>query len=140
MVTRLKLMLNQSQMHPDRIHLRGIRSYGYTGFLAEEKVLGQWFSVDLILEINLQAAGQSDNLQDTLDYRAAIDIVKTTIQTECFDLVERLAQVIAERLLNLDRQRLTAVNLKLTKEAAPIPDFGGEIIIDIYRTQDKPLP
>ncbi|NJN61887.1 MAG: dihydroneopterin aldolase [Coleofasciculaceae cyanobacterium RL_1_1] len=128
-------MSNHSEIHPDRIQLRGIRSYGYTGFLAEEKVLGQWFSVDLTLDVDLQPAGQSDDLQDTVDYRAAIEIVKTTIKTECFDLVERLAQAIAERLLQLDRQRLKAVNVKLTKEAAPIPDFGGEIIIDIYRTR-----
>ena len=127
-------MSNRAETHPDRIHLHGIRSYGYTGFLAEEKVLGQWFSVDLTLEVDLQPAGQSDDLQDTVDYRAAIEIVKTTIKTERFDLVERLAQVIAERLLQLDRQRLKAVNVKLTKEAAPIPDFGGEIIINIYRT------
>ena len=129
-------MSNQPKIHPDRIHLRGIRSYGYTGFLAEEKILGQWFSVDLILEIDLQSAGQSDDLRDTLDYREAIETVKTTINTERFDLVERLAQVIAERLLQLDRQQLKAVNVRLTKEAAPIPDFGGAIIIDIYRTQD----
>jgi dihydroneopterin aldolase len=96
-------MSNQAEIHPDRIHLREIRSYGYTGFLAEEKVLGQWFSVDLILEIDLQSAGQTDDLRDTLDYRAAIETVKTTIKTERFDLVERLAQAIAERLLQLDR-------------------------------------
>lgn len=121
----------------DIIHLRGIRSYGYTGFLPEEKVLGQWFSVDLKLYINLNAAGKSDDLSDTLDYRAAIETVKTTIQSECFDLVERLAQTIAERLLQLDRQRLLGVNVQLTKEAAPIPDFGGAIVIDIDRTQAK---
>jgi len=118
----------------DTIHLRGIRSYGYTGFLAEERTLGQWFTVDLTLWIDLHRAGASDKLDDTFDYRAAIETVKTTIASAKYDLVERLAEVIAERILNVDRDRLGGVRVQLTKEAAPIPDFGGAIVIDIYRT------
>ena len=119
----------------DTIHLRQIRAYGYTGFLPEEQVLGQWFEVDLTLWLDLRAAGTSDRLEETFDYRAAIQHVKTTIQTQRFALVERLASAIADGILNLDPPKLQKVRVQLTKVAAPIPDFGGTITIDITRPQ-----
>ncbi|WP_072620756.1 dihydroneopterin aldolase [Spirulina major] len=120
-------------MSSDRIHLTNIRAYGYTGALPEETVLGQWFSVDLTLWVDIAAAGASDRLEETVDYRDAIAIVKTTIQTQPYALIERLATVISEQVLALPR--ISQVRVKLTKEAAPIPDFGGQIAIDITRPE-----
>jgi 7,8-dihydroneopterin aldolase/epimerase/oxygenase len=118
---------------PDRICLSAIRAYGYTGFLAEEKVLGQWFEVDLVIDIDLARAGQSDVLADTLNYCAAIECTKQVIKANKFDLVERLAQVIADGILALPG--VQRVNVRLHKPAAPIPDFGGKITIDITRSR-----
>ncbi|OPF20013.1 dihydroneopterin aldolase [Microcystis aeruginosa KW] len=117
----------------DTIHVRGIRAYGYTGYLAEEQVLGQWFEVDLSLELDISIAGKSDAIEDTLDYRQAIEIVKHQIETSKFALVEKLATVIAEDILQLDRVR--QVRVQLSKPAAPIPHFTGKITIDITRSR-----
>ncbi|NCQ94749.1 MAG: dihydroneopterin aldolase [Microcystis wesenbergii Mw_QC_S_20081001_S30D] len=115
----------------DTIHFTGIRAYGYTGYLAEEQVLGQWFEVDLSLAVDISIAGKSDAIEDTLDYRQAIEIVKHQIETSKFALVEKLATVIAEDILQLDRVR--QVRVQLSKPAAPIPHFTGKITIDITR-------
>ncbi|NCS05438.1 MAG: dihydroneopterin aldolase [Microcystis aeruginosa G13-12] len=115
----------------DTIQVTGIRAYGYTGYLAEEQVLGQWFEVDLSLELDISIAGKSDAIEDTLDYRQAIKIVKHQIETGKFALVEKLATVIAEDILQLDRVR--QVRVQLSKPAAPIPHFTGKITIDITR-------
>ncbi|NCS01201.1 MAG: dihydroneopterin aldolase [Microcystis aeruginosa G13-11] len=115
----------------DTIQVTGIRAYGYTGYLAEEQVLGQWFEVDLSLELDISIAGKSDAIEDTLDYRQAIEIVKHQIETGKFALVEKLATVIAEDILQLDRVR--QVRVQLSKPAAPIPHFTGKITIDITR-------
>lgn len=115
----------------DTIHFTRIRAYGYTGYLAEEQVLGQWFEVDLSLAVDISIAGKSDAIEDTLDYRQAIEIVKHQIETSKFALVEKLATVIAEDILQLDRVR--QVRVQLSKPAAPIPDFTGKITIDITR-------
>ncbi|NET35502.1 MAG: dihydroneopterin aldolase [Cyanothece sp. SIO1E1] len=117
----------------DSIQLTNIRAYGYTGLLPEEQVLGQWFEVDLTLWLDLSQAGQSDRIEDTLDYRAAIAKVKQIVQTQKFALVEKLATAIAQTLLSHDR-RLSQVRVCLSKPAAPIPDFGGKITIDLIRT------
>ncbi|MFP5271013.1 dihydroneopterin aldolase [Coleofasciculus sp.] len=115
----------------DCIQVNKIRSYGYTGYLPEERVLGQWFEVDLTLWLDLAAAGESDDIADTLDYRQAIETVKQLITTSKFSLVEKLASAIAQALLQLDR--VERVQVRLSKPAAPIPDFGGKITIDITR-------
>jgi len=98
----------------DTIHVTGIRAYGYTGYLAEEQVLG-------------------DAIEDTLDYRQAIEIVKHQIETGKFALVEKLATVIAEDILQLEGVR--QVRVQLSKPAAPIPNFTGKITIDITRSR-----
>ncbi|KPQ39939.1 MAG: dihydroneopterin aldolase FolB [Phormidium sp. OSCR] len=119
----------------DCIELSQIRCYGYTGFLPEEQVLGQWFEVDLTLWLDLASATHSDAIEDTLDYRQAIAQVKDIIKTEKFALVERLAGAIADAMLNLEK--VEQVRVRLSKPAAPIPDFGGRITIEITRPLDS---
>jgi 7,8-dihydroneopterin aldolase/epimerase/oxygenase len=115
----------------DFIQLTGIRCYGYTGYLQEERFLGQWFEVDLRIGVDLAPAGQSDRIEDTLDYRSVIAAVKEIISTAKFDLVEKLADTIVTKVLEFDR--VQQVELKLHKPAAPIPDFGGKITIELTR-------
>lgn len=117
----------------DCIEVTGIRSYGYTGLLPEERTLGQWFEVDLTLWLDLQISGKSDDIKDTVDYRHTIDIVKHILKTAKFALVEKLAEVIAENILK--STSISQVRVKLSKPSPPIPDFGGRITIDITRSQ-----
>ncbi len=116
----------------DLIQVNGIRAYGYVGYLPEERVLGQWFEVDLTLWVDLAPAGHSDNINDTVDYREAIAIVKSQITTAKFELVERLISAIADKILSLEK--VNQVRVKLSKPAAPIPDFSGKITLDITRS------
>lgn len=116
----------------DSIRVSGIRAYGYVGYLPEERVLGQWFEVDLTLWVDLAPAGKSDDIADTLDYREAIAIVKEQITTAKFDLVEKLVSAIADKILALEK--VERVRIELSKPAAPIPEFGGRITLDITRS------
>ncbi|MBW4645125.1 MAG: dihydroneopterin aldolase [Goleter apudmare HA4340-LM2] len=118
----------------DCIDLTGIRCYGYTGYLVEEQVLGQWFEVDVKLWLDLSAAGKTDAIADTVDYRSVISLVQNLVKTSKFALVERLAAAIADSILQ-ESDRLTQVQVKLTKLAAPIPDFGGKITIELTKSQ-----
>ncbi len=117
----------------DRIKITNIRCYGYTGFLPEEQVLGQWFQVDLTMGLDLLPAGTSDDLTKTLDYREAISKVKHLVEKEKFALVEKMADAIASEILSL--KLVQEVRVELIKLAAPIPGFGGQITIDITRNK-----
>ncbi len=127
----------------DCLHISEIRCYGYIGYLPEEKILGQWFVVDLSLWLDLSVAGNSDRLEDTLNYCQVIDTVKAIASTEKYDLIEKLAEAIAQAILNLDRQPhqrppLQKIGVRVTKRP-PIPNFGGQVVIDITRTP-TPIP
>jgi 7,8-dihydroneopterin aldolase/epimerase/oxygenase len=116
----------------DCLHLRGIRGYGYTGALPEEQVLGQWFEVNLQIYLDLNPSGQSDVLADTLHYGPLIAQIQDIIRRSHYNLVERLATVIAEAVLAcpiVDR-----VHVCLIKHP-PIPDFGGQIQVEILRSR-----
>ncbi|MGL5804940.1 MAG: dihydroneopterin aldolase [Xenococcaceae cyanobacterium] len=117
----------------DAITVTKIRCYGYTGFLPEEQVLGQWFEVDLTLWVDLEKPGSSDRIEDTIDYRRAIELVKHQIANKKYSLIEKLVTAIAEDILKLEK--IERVRVKLSKLAAPIPDFGGKITIDITRSK-----
>lgn len=122
----------------DCIHLKGIRAYGYTGALAEEQVLGQWFEVELRLWLDLTLSGQTDRLDDTLDYRQVITQVQELIQTAKFTLIEKLASAIADRLLSLES--IQQLDIRLTKVAPPIPNFSGTVTIELQRSKLAPSP
>ena len=120
----------------DCIHLTGIRCYGYTGYLPEEQVLGQWFEVDVKLWLDISTSAKTDAIEDTVDYRNVITLTQHLIKTSKFVLVERLTATIADSIL-ASSDRIAQVQVILSKPAAPIPDFGGKISIEL--TRSKPL-
>lgn len=116
----------------DAIHLTNIRAYGYTGALPEENVLGQWFQADIVLYLDLAEASQSDRLADTHDYRTVIAGAQRIIKEQKFALIERLAGAIAAAALESD-SRLQQVTVKVTKLTPPIPDYTGQVAVEITR-------
>ena len=52
----------------DRIVLDHMEFYGYHGCLPEERQQGQTFFVDLTMQLNLRAAGEQDDLGQTVNY------------------------------------------------------------------------
>lgn len=120
----------------DCIHLTGIRCYGYTGYLPEEQVLGQWFEVDVKLWLDISTAAKTDAIEDTLDYRSVISLVQHLIKTSKFALIEKLVSVIADCILE-ECDLVGQVQVTLSKPAPPIPDFGGKISICLTRTKSN---
>lgn len=80
----------------DRIVISGLRQMGVHGVLAEEQERAQPFGVDVELLVDLSAAGASDDLADTVDYGAVCVAVRNVIANEHHQLLERLAQRIAD--------------------------------------------
>ncbi|MBD0334916.1 MAG: dihydroneopterin aldolase [Cyanobacteria bacterium Co-bin13] len=119
----------------DQLQIAGIRAYGYTGALPEENVLGQWFEADLTLWLDLALAGESDDLADTCNYFYAVQAVQQLIRESRFQLIERLAVAIATTVLASD-PRFSQVKVRLTKLTPPIPDFNGQIAVEIVRQKD----
>jgi dihydroneopterin aldolase len=83
----------------DLVSVRGLRVLGTHGVLDEELVRAQPFEVDVDVEVDLSAAGQSDDLADTLDYGALCEQIAAVVAGDHVALLERLAQRIADAVL-----------------------------------------
>ncbi|MBI4298533.1 MAG: dihydroneopterin aldolase [Chloroflexi bacterium] len=105
-------------MAGDIIRLEGMVFYGYHGVTTAEREAGQRFIVDVEVETNLTAAGESDSLQDTVDYTRLFHIVKRVIEGPSRNLLESLAQAIAQE--TLQSFPVNAVAVKITKPHVPI--------------------
>src|SRR4028118_826670 len=83
----------------DRILLEGMVFYGRHGTLAAERELGQPFIVDIELRLDLQSAGLSDDLTQTVDYGEVHRQAKEIVEGTPVNLTETLAERIAGTVL-----------------------------------------
>jgi dihydroneopterin aldolase len=104
----------------DRIELRGLRATGVHGVLPEEQIRAQPFEIDLDVDIDLSAAGTSDRLDDTLDYGALAAAVARVVNGEHHQLLERLAQRIADEALA--DERVQSVTVTVRKLRPPVAE------------------
>ena len=118
----------------DRIEVRGLRALGRHGCLPEEKERDQPFEVDLDLELDLSAAGRSDDLADTLDYGALTRAAADVVTGEPSALLERLAERIAE--VALEDARVASVTVAVRKLRPPVPLDLASAGVRITRRRD----
>jgi dihydroneopterin aldolase len=69
------------------------------GMHDHEKQTKQRFLVSVELILDLSRAGQSDDLADSLDWLLLKNEIVAIVQSNSFNLMERLAQVIADAML-----------------------------------------
>ena len=110
-------------MPNDRIILKGMQFYGFHGVNPEERVMGQSYLVDLVAEIDLSLAGKTDFLEDTASYTHLYRAVKEVLEGEPFNLLERLAQAVADRIL--EEERVASVEVTVKK---PHPPIKGSVV------------
>lgn len=84
----------------DRILLEAMLFHGTHGVYEEEQRHPQPFEVDAELSLNLQPAGLSDELEQTVDYGRVFEICRQIVESTRFNLVEALAEAIAQELLS----------------------------------------
>ena len=112
-------------MHPqlpaptDEILLEGMRFYAYHGVNPEERVLGQRFTVDVSLGVDLRRAGESDDLDDTVSYSTIYKLVRGIVEGEPRNLIEAVAETIASRIL-ADFPAVARVTVTVRKPEAPL--------------------
>ncbi len=121
-------------MSTSKIYLKGVKAYGYVGYLPEENVLGQWFEVDVTLWVDFEKSTYSDDITDTVNYCSCINKIETLIQTQKYKLIERLAGAIADRLL--EDTMIEQVEVRVIKRP-PIPNFQGSVAVEIVRSRSQ---
>ncbi len=118
----------------DELSVTGIEGYGYHGVLDFEKRAGQKFLVDLTLGIDTAPAAASDDLHDTVDYGSLVTKVLAAVEQDPVDLIETLAQRIADVCLLDDRVEWATVTVH--KPDAPIHATFADVTLTITRKRE----
>lgn len=118
----------------DLVELRGLRLLARLGVLPEERERAQPVEVDLDLVVDLTEAAVSDALGDTVDYGALCDAVAEVVLAGHVDLLERLAQVIAQAALACDG-RVEAVTVAVRKLRPPVAHVLDTAGVRVTRTR-----
>ena len=116
----------------DKIFLNKLAFYGYHGVFPEENKLGQRYYVDLALELDLQPAGKSDDINHSIDYGQVYEVTKTILEGPPYRLIESAAERVAGELLNAF-PLLQACRVKVVKPDPPIPGHYESVAVEIYR-------
>ncbi|MHB8126008.1 MAG: dihydroneopterin aldolase [Desulfitobacteriaceae bacterium] len=118
----------------DVIRLRGLEFYAYHGVLPEENTLGQKFVVDMDIFLSLQAAGNTDKIEDTVSYAEVYRVIKECMLGETYNLIECLAEQIACQVLA--GFACFAVRVEIHKPQAPVPGIFRDISVEIWRKKE----
>lgn len=103
----------------DKIVLKSMKFYGYHGVRQDEQLNGQQFIIDVEMKADLKAAGESDSLEDTVDYSRVFNTVKHITENFRFSLVEKLAESICSEILSVFN-KIAEVDVTVKKPDAPI--------------------
>ena len=117
----------------DRLSVLGLEAWGHHGVLEHERRDGQVFKVDLTLGVDTRPAARSDLLRDTVDYGTLSTRVKEAIEHDPVDLIETLAQRIAD--LCLEDERVAWVRVTVHKPDAPIEATFTDVALTITRSR-----
>lgn len=110
--------------------------FGHHGTLPAERELGQHFVVDVELRCDLRAAGEHDDLSQTVDYGEVYRQVRAIVEGPPLGLTEAVAERIASTIL-ASQPRVETALVRVTKPNVRLD--GGVLAgsaIEIVRRRD----
>ncbi|WP_454117821.1 dihydroneopterin aldolase [Microbacterium lacticum] len=117
----------------DEITLTGVRAFGHHGVYADERARGQDFVVDATLHVRTARAAASDDVADTIHYGEAAERIAEIVAGEPVNLLETLAERIADDLLG--RGAVERVAVTVHKPQAPIAVPFTDVSVTIRRAR-----
>ncbi len=97
----------------DTIFIKGLSLQGKHGVGEHERNTEQEFLLDIEAVFDTRAAAASDNLEDTVDYVRFADVARAIVEKNSFYLIEKLAEIIAQRIL--EDARIESVSVTVRK-------------------------
>lgn len=105
-----------------KIELKSMKFYARHGVGEQERTVGNYFVVDLLLTAPLENAVKSDDLNDTINYAKVYQVIKQEMDIPS-DLLEHVAGRILS-VLKVSFPQLEEIELKLSKLSPPL---GGDV-------------
>jgi dihydroneopterin aldolase len=115
------------------VDLRGVSIYTHHGVSDAEQEVGQRLEFDLSFDVPDCDAVLTDRIEDTVDYGDVCDIVALAATERSYRTLERLAQVIGQRLI--ERYGCDSVRVRASKPEPPLPLSIQEVGVEV--TQER---
>lgn len=115
----------------DEIRLTGLRARGHHGVFDHERRDGQDFVIDLVVRLPFAPAAAGDDLARTVHYGELAEAVVAAVERDPVDLIETLAERIADVALSFPATRETVVTVH--KPQAPISVPFDDVSVTIVR-------
>jgi 7,8-dihydroneopterin aldolase/epimerase/oxygenase len=118
----------------DAIFVNGLVLHAFHGVMPHEAKVGQPFTLDLVLDIDLAEASRSDTLKATVSYDRLVAAASEAFCARRYRLVEAAAGAVAEAVL--DRYPLVrGIRVTVRKPHAPIAATFDDVGVTITRTR-----
>jgi dihydroneopterin aldolase len=118
----------------DSITLKGMTFYAFHGHRESERDHGVIIEVDVVLNLTLDDAMNTDDLKTTVDYRQVYFTVEEAVMTHQHNLLERVVKEIMKALFE-NFKKVNRIQVKLRK---PSPSLGGVVkYVEIAITRDR---
>jgi dihydroneopterin aldolase len=116
----------------DRITLTGLSVFAHHGVFDHERAYGQEFIVDVVVEVNMSKAAETDSIDDAVNYGALAITVVSEVKRDPVNLLETVAARVASAVLA--DKRIDAVEVTIHKPQAPIETAFSDVSVTIRRT------
>ncbi len=118
----------------DRIFIRGLMLHAYHGVMPHEAKVGQTFSLDLDLTIDLSNAARCDRLAHTVSYDQVVETASQVFCAKRYKLIEAAAGAVVDAVL-ARFDKIAAVRITVHKPHAPIAATFDDVGIVISRAR-----
>ena len=118
-----------------KIYLRNVRFHAFHGVLPQERIVGNDYLVNLVLDYDFSSAMQTDELQGTLNYAEVYQKVREEMAVPS-KLLEHVAGRIAHRLFS-DFPEIQKLQLSITKVNPPMGADSDGAGVGVVLTNDK---
>jgi dihydroneopterin aldolase len=116
----------------DKIFVRGLALHAHHGVLPYEAKVGQTFTIDITLDIDLAPAARSDKVADTVSYDQVVAAASQVFTAQKFKLIEAAAGKVADTVL-ARFPRVRAVEVTIHKPHAPIAATFSDVGVTLLR-------
>ena len=116
------------------ISIEGLEIRARHGLLPQEKAAEQLFRFDLELRLGSCPACVNDSIEDTVDYATVIDDVVAAVTSASYELLERLAAVVAGLILE-KYQSVAAVKVRVAKATPPLEHMTGTVALTLEQSR-----
>ena len=117
----------------DKIFIRDLACRCIVGINPDERKNKQDVIINIILYADLRAAGESDRIEDTVDYKRVKKDVIRLVEDSSFYLLEHLASRVAD--VCLASPRVDRVQVEVDKPGAL--RFARSVAVSVMRDRDE---